>query len=107
MDDDGQIIEAHTISAGLDFPGIGPEHAWLHDVGRVTYLSATDKEALAAFKLCCELEGIIPALEPAHALAKVMEIAPERPRDHLLVMNMCGRGDKDIFTVAQHLGVAL
>src|SRR6476620_2339257 len=101
MDDDGQIIEAHSISAGLDYPGIGPEHAWLHDLGRVTYLSATDQEALAAFKLCCELEGIIPALEPAHALAKVMEIAPERPRDHLLVMNMCGRGDKDIFTVAQ------
>jgi tryptophan synthase beta chain len=107
MDDDGQIAEAHSISAGLDYPGIGPEHAWLHDVGRVTYLSATDQEALAAFKLCCELEGIIPALEPAHALAKVMEIAPERPRDHLLVMNMCGRGDKDIFTVAQHLGVVL
>jgi tryptophan synthase beta chain len=107
MDDDGQIAEAHSISAGLDYPGIGPEHAWLHDVGRVTYLSATDEEALAAFKLCCELEGIIPALEPAHALAKVMEIAPERPRDHLLVMNMCGRGDKDIFTVAQHLGVVL
>jgi tryptophan synthase beta chain len=107
MDDDGQIVEAHSISAGLDYPGIGPEHAWLHDVGRVTYLSATDEEALAAFKLCCELEGIIPALEPAHALAKVMEIAPERPRDHLLVMNMCGRGDKDIFTVAEHLGVKL
>ncbi len=107
MDDDGQIAEAHSISAGLDNPGIGPEHAWLHDVGRVNYLSATDDEALAAFKLCCELEGIIPALEPAHALAKVMEIAPERPRDHLLVMNMCGRGDKDIFTVAQHLGVSL
>jgi tryptophan synthase beta chain len=107
MDDDGQILEAHSISAGLDYPGIGPEHAWLHDVGRVTYLSATDEEALAAFKLCCELEGIIPALEPAHALAKVMEIAPARPRDHLLVMNMCGRGDKDIFTVAEHLGVKL
>jgi tryptophan synthase beta chain len=103
MDDDGQIIEAHSISAGLDYPGIGPEHAWLHDVGRVTYLSATDQEALAAFKLCCELEGIIPALEPAHALAKVMEIAPERPRDHLLVMNMCGRGDKDLAAVLGHL----
>ena len=107
MDDDGQIIEAHSISAGLDYPGIGPEHAWLHDLGRVTYLSATDQEALAAFKLCCELEGIIPALEPAHALARVIEIAPQRPRDHLLVMNMCGRGDKDIFTVAEHLGVTL
>ena len=107
MDDDGQIIEAHSLSAGLDYPGIGPEHAWLHDLGRVTYLSATDQEALAAFKLCCELEGIIPALEPAHALARVMDIAPQRPRDHLLVMNMCGRGDKDIFTVAEHLGVTL
>ena len=107
MDDDGQITEAHSISAGLDYPGIGPEHAWLHDLGRVTYLSATDQEALAAFKLCCELEGIIPALEPAHALARVMDIAPQRPRDHLLVMNMCGRGDKDIFTVAEHLGVTL
>ena len=95
------------MSAGLDYPGIGPEHAWLHDLGRVTYLSATDQEALAAFKLCCELEGIIPALEPAHALARVMDIAPQRPRDHLLVMNMCGRGDKDIFTVAEHLGVTL
>ena len=107
MDDDGQIIEAHSISAGLDYPGIGPEHAWLHDLGRVNYLSATDEEALAAFQLCCELEGIIPALEPAHALARVINIAPQRPRDHLLVMNMCGRGDKDIFTVADHLGVTL
>jgi tryptophan synthase beta chain len=104
MDADGQINEAHSISAGLDYPGIGPEHSWLNDVGRVTYLSATDEEALAAFQLCCRLEGIIPALEPAHALAKVIELAPKRPPDHLMVMNMCGRGDKDIFTVAEVLG---
>ena len=102
--DDGQILEGHSISAGLDYPGVGPEHAWLHDVGRVTYLSATDKEALEAFQICSKLEGIIPALEPAHALAKVIELAPKRPKDHLMVMNMCGRGDKDIFAVAEHLG---
>jgi tryptophan synthase beta chain len=107
MNDDGQIQDAHSISAGLDYPGIGPEHSWLHDVGRVTYLSATDDEALAAFQLCCRLEGIIPALEPAHALAKVIELAPTKPRDHLMVMNLCGRGDKDIFTVAEHLGTGL
>ena len=104
MDDDGQILEGHSISAGLDYPGIGPEHSWLHDTGRVTYISATDKEALAAFQLCSKLEGIIPALEPSHALAKVFELAPQKPRDHIMVMNMCGRGDKDIFTVAEHLG---
>jgi tryptophan synthase beta chain len=104
MNHDGQITEAHSISAGLDYPGIGPEHAWLNDTGRVTYLSATDEEALNAFQLCCRLEGIIPALEPAHALAKVIELAPTKPSDHLMVMNMCGRGDKDIFTVAEHLG---
>jgi tryptophan synthase beta chain len=104
MDEDGQIQEAHSISAGLDYPGIGPEHSWLSDTGRVTYLSATDEEALTAFQLCCKLEGIIPALEPAHALAKVTELAPKKPKDHLMVMNMCGRGDKDIFTVADHLG---
>jgi tryptophan synthase beta chain len=104
MNDDGQIQDAHSISAGLDYPGIGPEHSWLHDVGRVTYLSATDDEALSAFQLCCRLEGIIPALEPAHALAKVIELAPKKPTDHLMVMNLCGRGDKDIFTVAEHLG---
>jgi tryptophan synthase beta chain len=104
MNDDGQITDAHSISAGLDYPGIGPEHSWLHDVGRVNYLSATDDEALAAFQLCSKLEGIIPALEPAHALAKVMELAPKKPKDHLMVMNLCGRGDKDIFTVAEHLG---
>jgi tryptophan synthase beta chain len=104
MNNDGQINEAHSISAGLDYPGIGPEHAWLNDTGRVKYLSATDEEALNAFQLCCKLEGIIPALEPAHALAKILELAPDRPSDHLMVMNMCGRGDKDIFTVAEHLG---
>ncbi|WP_297295001.1 tryptophan synthase subunit beta [uncultured Methylovirgula sp.] len=104
MDQDGQIEEGHSISAGLDYPGIGPEHAWLKETGRVTYLSATDDEALAAFQLCAQQEGIIPALEPAHALAKVIEIAPQKPRDHLLVVNISGRGDKDIFTVADHLG---
>jgi tryptophan synthase beta chain len=104
MDDDGQIAEAHSISAGLDYPGIGPEHSWLHDIGRVQYISATDTEALEAFQLLSKLEGIIPALEPAHAIAKVCEIAPKLPKDHLMIVNMCGRGDKDIFTVAEHLG---
>jgi tryptophan synthase beta chain len=107
QDEDGQIKEAHSISAGLDYPGIGPEHSWLHDVGRVNYVSATDDEALAAFQLCSRLEGIIPALEPAHALAHVIRHAPTLARDHLLVMNMCGRGDKDVFTVAKLLGVEL
>ncbi len=107
QDDDGQILEGHSISAGLDYPGVGPEHSWLHDTGRAQYVSITDKEALAAFQLCCETEGIIPALEPSHALAHVARIAPDLPRDHLLVMNMCGRGDKDIFTVAKHLGVEI
>jgi tryptophan synthase beta chain len=107
QDDDGQIKDAHSISAGLDYPGIGPEHSWLHDLGRVEYVSITDKEALDAFQLSSRLEGIIPALEPAHALAHVAKIAPTLPRDHLLVMNMCGRGDKDIFAVAEHLGVKL
>jgi tryptophan synthase beta chain len=107
QDDDGQIKDAHSISAGLDYPGIGPEHSWLHDLGRVEYVSITDKEALDAFQLCSRMEGIIPALEPAHALAHVAKIAPTLPRDHLLVMNMCGRGDKDIFAVAEHFGVKL
>lgn len=107
QDDDGQIIEAHSISAGLDYPGIGPEHAWLHDQGRVEYHSATDKEALAAFQTCARLEGILPALEPSHALAEVIKLAPTLPRETLLVMNLCGRGDKDIFTIARHLGVAI
>ena len=104
MDDDGQIQEAHSISAGLDYPGIGPEHAWLADLGRVKFLSATDKEALAAFQLCSRLEGIIPALESCHALAKLAEIAPKKPKDHLLVVNLSGRGDKDLDSVAHHLG---
>jgi tryptophan synthase beta chain len=107
QDDDGQILEAHSISAGLDYPGIGPEHSWLFDMGRVDYVSATDAEALEAFQLCSQSEGIIPALEPAHALAHVSKIAPGLPQDHLLVMNMCGRGDKDVFTVAEALGVEL
>jgi len=104
QDDDGQILEAHSISAGLDYPGIGPEHAWLHDTGRVSYVTATDKEALEAFQLCSRLEGIIPALEPAHALAHVARMAPELPAEHIILMNLCGRGDKDIFTVADTLG---
>ena len=104
---DGQIKEAHSISAGLDYPGIGPEHAWLHSTGRVKYVSATDEQALAAFQLCSQMEGIIPALEPSHALAYVGQIAPQLPTDHLLVMNMCGRGDKDVFTVAKELGIEL
>ena len=107
QNEDGQINDAHSISAGLDYPGIGPEHSWLHDMKRVNYVSATDKEALEAFQLLSKLEGIIPALEPAHALAYVTKIAPKLPKDHLLVMNLCGRGDKDIFAVAQHLGVKL
>jgi tryptophan synthase beta chain len=103
MDADGQINEAHSISAGLDYPGIGPEHAWLNDLGRVKFLSATDEEALAAFQLCSRLEGIIPALEPAHALARVMDLAPRKPRDHLMVVNLSGRGDKDLASVADYL----
>ncbi len=107
QDADGQIIDAHSISAGLDYPGIGPEHAWLHEMKRVLYVSATDAEALDAFQLLARTEGIIPALEPAHALAYVRKIAPQLPKDHLLVMNLCGRGDKDIFAVAERLGRAL
>ncbi len=107
QDDDGQILEGHSISAGLDYPGVGPEHAWLKDTGRVTYVSATDSEALDAFQMCTKLEGIIPALEPAHALAFVKKLAPTLSKEHLLVMNMCGRGDKDIFAVAEHLGMKM
>jgi tryptophan synthase beta chain len=103
MDDDGQIEEAHSISAGLDYPGIGPEHAWLNDMGRVRFLSATDDEAVAAFQLCSKLEGIIPALESAHALAKVPELAATKPRDHLMVVNLSGRGDKDLASVEAFL----
>jgi tryptophan synthase beta chain len=104
MNYDGQIEEAHSISAGLDYPGIGPEHAWLNDVGRVQFLSATDDEAVAAFQLCSKLEGIIPALEPAHALARVLDIAPKKPKTHLMVINLSGRGDKDLDSVASYLG---
>jgi tryptophan synthase beta chain len=107
QDADGQITEAHSISAGLDYPGVGPEHSWLHDAGRVAYVAVSDAEALEAFQLCCRIEGIIPALEPAHALAHVVRIAPERAADNLILMNMCGRGDKDVFTVAEALGVEL
>jgi tryptophan synthase beta chain len=107
QNEDGQITDAHSISAGLDYPGIGPEHAWLHDHGRVDYVSVTDSEALEAFQLCCRTEGIIPALEPAHALAHVAKIAPGMDKDQIIVMNLCGRGDKDIFTVADELGVEI
>ena len=103
MDEDGQIEEAHSISAGLDYPGIGPEHSWLKDTGRVTYLSATDDEALDAFQMCSQYEGIIPALESAHALAKIIELAPTLPKDHLIVMCLSGRGDKDVPQVAEIL----
>ncbi len=103
MNEDGQINDAHSISAGLDYPGIGPEHAWLHETGRVTYISATDDEALAAFQLLSRLEGIIPALESAHAIAKVMDLAPKRRKEHLMVVNLSGRGDKDIPQVAEIL----
>jgi tryptophan synthase beta chain len=107
QDDDGQIQEAHSISAGLDYPGIGPEHSWLHEIGRVEYAAVTDAEALEAFQLCTRTEGIIPALEPSHALAHVKKIAPTLPADQIILMNLCGRGDKDIFTVADYLGVKL
>ena len=107
QDDDGQILEGHSISAGLDYPGVGPEHSWLKDTGRVKYVSVTDKEALEAFQLCARQEGIIPALEPAHALAHVMKLAPTLPQNDILVMNMCGRGDKDVFAVAGYLGIAI
>ena len=107
QDADGQITEPHSISAGLDYPGIGPEHAWLRDTGRVRYASATDAEALTAFQLCARLEGILPALEPAHALAEVAKLSPTLPAEALIVLNLCGRGDKDIFTVADRLGVAI
>ncbi len=107
QDDDGQIVEAHSISAGLDYPGIGPEHAWLNDIGRARYVPATDEEALEAFQLCSRLEGIIPALESCHALAEVAKMAPDLPREHIILVNLSGRGDKDIFTVAEALGVSL
>jgi tryptophan synthase beta chain len=104
MDRDGQIEEAHSISAGLDYPGIGPEHAWLNDIGRVKFLTATDDEAVAALQLCSRLEGIIPALESSHALARLEDIAAEKPKDHLVVVNISGRGDKDLDSVERYLG---
>ena len=107
QDEDGQITEGHSISAGLDYPGIGPEHAWLKDMGRVEYTAVTDDEALDAFQLLCRTEGIIPALEPAHAIAAVTKVAPTMPKDAIILANMCGRGDKDIFTVAEALGADL
>ena len=107
QNNDGQIIEAHSISAGLDYPGVGPEHSYLKDVNRVNYVGIKDDEALEAFKFCAKLEGILPALEPSHALAYVMKIAPKLDRDHIIIMNLCGRGDKDVFTVADALGVKL
>ena len=107
QDNDGQIKDGHSIAAGLDYPGVGPEHSWLRDSGRVAYVSVTDEEAMAAFELCSRCEGIIPALEPAHALAHVVRLAPTLRQSHLLLMNMCGRGDKDVFTAARHFGIAL
>jgi len=107
QDNDGQITEGHSISAGLDYPGIGPEHSWLKDEERVKYVSATDEEALKAFQLCSELEGIIPALEPSHALSFVIKLAKKSSKDIIIVMNMCGRGDKDIFAVAEILGIEI
>jgi tryptophan synthase beta chain len=107
QNEDGQIDEGHSISAGLDYPGIGPEHAWLRDIGRVEYQSATDVEALDAFQLLCRTEGIIPALEPAHAIAAVARVAREMDRNQIVLANLCGRGDKDIFTVAAALGVEI
>ena len=104
QDEHGQIEHTHSISAGLDYPGIGPEHSFLHDSGRVDYVSVTDDEALNAFQVCSKQEGIIPALEPSHALAHVLTVAPKMNSDQIIVMNLCGRGDKDIFTVADHLG---
>jgi len=104
QDDDGQILEGHSISAGLDYPGIGPEHSWLKETGRVTYVPIGDQEALDAFQLSARTEGILPALEPAHALAHVSKIAPEMDRDRIIVMNMCGRGDKDVHTIAKTMG---
>ena len=106
-DDDGQITEAHSISAGLDYPGVGPEHSYLKDVKRVNYIAIDDKEALDAFQFCAKYEGILPALEPSHALGHVMKIAPKLNKKHIIIMNLCGRGDKDVFTVAEALGVKL
>jgi tryptophan synthase beta chain len=107
QDAEGQVTEAHSISAGLDYPGIGPEHSWLHDVGRATYLSATDAESLQAFQLCAELEGILPAIESAHALARLGDVVGQVGKDGIVVLNLSGRGDKDVATVAAHLGLEI
>ena len=107
QDEDGQITEAHSISAGLDYPGIGPEHSWLHESGRVKYIPITDAEALEAFQLCCKLEGIIPALESAHALAALPKVAKDYAKDQMILVSVSGRGDKDIYTVAEHLGASI
>ena len=107
QDSDGQIRDGHSMAAGLDYPGVGPEHAWLRDSGRVAYVSVTDDEAMQAFELCSRTEGIIPALEPAHALAHVARMAPTLPAEHIILMNLCGRGDKDVFTAARYFGIAL
>ena len=104
QDENGQTVESHSISAGLDYPGVGPEHSYLHDIGRAEYVGITDDEALSAFHRLCRTEGIIPALEPCHALAKLPELAPKKPADHLMVVNLSGRGDKDLESVAHHLG---
>jgi tryptophan synthase beta chain len=107
QDSDGQVLEAHSVSAGLDYPGVGPEHSWLKESGRVNYVAITDKEALDAFQLACRLEGIIPALESAHAIAQAMKVAPHLLPEKLIVIGLSGRGDKDVFTVAQELGFGL
>jgi tryptophan synthase beta chain len=107
QDEDGQITEAHSISAGLDYPGIGPEHSWLHESGRVVYEGVTDRQAMDAFQLCCRAEGIIPALESAHAIAGIARKAQEMDNNQIVILNLSGRGDKDIFTVADVMGVTL
>jgi tryptophan synthase beta chain len=107
QDEDGQVIEPHSISAGLDYPGIGPELSWLKDIGRIEVAAITDEEALAAFALCSRLEGILPALEPSHAIGQVVKLAPTMGRDQIIVMNLCGRGDKDVFTIGKRLGFEL
>ncbi|MEP2580879.1 MAG: tryptophan synthase subunit beta, partial [Roseibium sp.] len=107
QDDDGQILEGHSISAGLDYPGIGPEHSWLKEIGRVNYVPIMDTEALEAFQMLTRVEGIIPALEPSHALAHVAKLAPQMGKDKIIVMNLCGRGDKDVFAVGEMLGFDL
>jgi len=107
QDEDGQITEAHSVSAGLDYPGIGPEHSWLHEIGRVQYMPITDDEALASFQKLSALEGIIPALESAHAIASVEKVAPTLDAEQIIIVNLSGRGDKDIFTVASALGVEI